>query len=207
MELLEKQLNSFFIDVDMVKIGGGIEEAYRRCMVAISSTNDKYLKLDGAAEFKSEHSGCWSIFLYYLSNSLTNFAKKEAEQIYYLNKILHSVDWYCEIELPDHFMVEHPLGSILGRAHYGDYLFIFQGVTIGGNNQAYPTIGTKVCFYSDAKVVGNSHIGDNVVFGANTYVKDEDIPSNSIVFGSSPNLIIKQDTEKIEKVMKSLWKD
>lgn len=35
------------------------------------------------------------------------------------------------------------------------------------------------------------HIGDNVTLGAGALVKDTDIPSNSIVFGQSPNLIIK----------------
>ncbi len=87
-----------------------------------------------------------------------------AEQVYYLNKILHSVDWYYEIELPKHFMVEHPLGSVLGRAQYGDYLYIYQGVTIGGNVKLktgeldYPTLGDNVLLYSNAKILGNSHI-------------------------------------------------
>lgn len=66
---------------------------------------------------------------------------------------MHSVDWYYEIELPDHFMVEHPVGSVLGRATYGDYMYIYQGVTIGGNislnegNVAYPVLGENVTFF------------------------------------------------------------
>lgn len=38
---------------------------------------------------------------------------------------------------------------------------------------------------------GNCRIGDNVIIGANSGVKDEDVPDNSIVFGYSPHLIIK----------------
>ena len=35
-------------------------------------------------------------------------------------------------------------------------------------------------------------IGANVMVGANTIIKDEVVPSNVIVFGESPNLIIKK---------------
>lgn len=137
---------------------------------------------------------------------------KNADKIYYLNKILHSIDWYCGIELPKHFMVEHPLGSVLGRANYGDYLFIYQGVTIGANigsndyREIYPVLGEKVIFYSNAKVLGNAHIGNNVIFSANTCVIDEDIPCNSIVYGATPNLIIKHDADKIEQHMRIIWR-
>ena len=46
--------------------------------------------------------------------------------------------------------------------------------------------------------MGNSHIGDNCIIGAGTLVKDEDVPENSIVFGKSPNLIIKKLNRKKE---------
>jgi serine O-acetyltransferase len=40
-------------------------------------------------------------------------------------------------------------------------------------------------------ILGKCNIGDNVTMGANACVKDENVPANSIVFGTSPNLIIK----------------
>lgn len=33
---------------------------------------------------------------------------------------MHSVDWLHSIELPIHFGAEHPVGSVLGKATYGD---------------------------------------------------------------------------------------
>lgn len=125
---------------------------------------------------------------------------------------MHSVDWFYEIELPVHFMVEHPLGSVLGRADYGDFLLIYQGVTIGGNisiqsgNPVYPALGNNIIFFSDAKVLGDVHIGNNVIFSANAYVINEDIPDDSMVFGMSPNLTIKHEPEKIKEYMKRVWK-
>ncbi len=135
-----------------------------------------------------------------------------AEKVYYLNKILHSVDWFCEIELPVHFMVEHPLGSVLGRANYGDFLLIYQGVSVGGNiskktgNIAYPTPGNNIIFFLDVKVLGDVHIGNNVIFSADAYVINDDIPDDSIVFGMSPNLIINHEPEKVKEYMKRIWK-
>ena len=46
-----------------------------------------------------------------------------ADKIYYLNKILHSVDIYHEVELPSTFFLEHPVGTVLGRAKYQDGLW------------------------------------------------------------------------------------
>lgn len=211
-EQLRRQLQNFFADIDLSVIEGKIDEAYERCIAAISVTNNKYLNPDGIPRFMLEHSGCWSIFLYYLSNSLRNIPGGGAETVYYLNKILHSVDWFYEIELPSHFMVEHPLGSVLGRADYGDFLFIYQGVTVGGNISSsngvpvYPTLGNNIILFSDAKVLGDANVGNNVIFGANSYVINEDIPDDSMVFGMSPNLVIKHEPEKIKEYMKRIWK-
>lgn len=210
---LKRQLNSFFIVNDFSSIKEKIAEAYERCLIALAASDNKYLCTDGKPQFQLQHSGCWAIFLYFLSNSLKKGDQNdEAGQIYYLNKILHSIDWYCEIELPEHFMVEHPLGSVLGRADYGDYLFLYQGVTIGGNVSLsedtilYPVLEDYVLLYSNAKVLGNSHIGNNVIIAADASVINEDIPNNSIVFGRSPNLIIKNDAEKIMKQMRRIWR-
>lgn len=161
---------------------------------------------DGKPNFSLYNSDCWSIFLYYLSNCLKDEQDGSAEKIFYLNKVLHSIDWYYEIELPPHFIVTHPLGSVLGRATYGDYLCIYQGVTVGVNAMMYPVIGNNIIFCSDAEVLGNAYIGNNVVFSANSYVIDEDIPDDSIVFGSSPNLIIRHDKNKINNIMKRMWR-
>lgn len=210
MEQLNRQLHNFFIDVDLAAIEGKVAEAYERCITALTASKNKYLNPDEIPHFYLEHSGCWSMFLYYLSNSLKNVCG--ADKIYYLNKILHGVEWFYEVELPEHFMVEHPIGSVLGRADYGDYLFFYQGVTVGGNislssgEVTYPTLGDKVVLFSNAKVLGSSHVGNNVILSANSFVKDENIPDFSIVFGNTPNLIIKQDEEKIKRYMRELWR-
>lgn len=69
---LKKQLQNFFVNIDLSVIEGKIDEAYERCIAAISASNNKYLNPNGTPRFLLNNSGCWSIFLYYLSNSLKN---------------------------------------------------------------------------------------------------------------------------------------
>ena len=113
--------------------------------------------------------------------------------------MMHANDWFYAIDLPEHFLCEHPLGSVLGRAEYGDYLFVYQGTTVGGNrsngNLYYPVLGDNVIMFANSTILGDSHIGNNVVVSAETYIINDNVPDNSIVFGKSPNLIIKTKTE------------
>lgn len=160
-------------------------------------SNNKYYFRDGEAYFSPFHSGQYCIFLYYLSRQIAHPGdglgdKKLADKLYYLNKALNSVDLFYEINLPAHFGVEHPLGSVMGRASYGDDFFFYQGCTVGGNHHIYPVIGNNVKMCANSTILGNSHIGNNVTLGAGALVKDQDVPENTNVFGQSPNLIIKQ---------------
>ncbi len=142
------------------------------------------------------------IFLYYLSYDI--YIKEKVtdlcDKIYYLNKIFNSVDLFYAIELPKTWGAEHPLGSIMGRAHYSNQFYFFQGCTVGGTgelgNESYPYIEENVCMYAHSSILGNCHIGKNVKIGAGALVKDQDVPDNSLVFGQSPNLIIKKNKHR-----------
>lgn len=87
----------------------------------------------------------------------------------------------------------------------GKYCSIHQGVTIGrtfaGKKAGVPTIGDYVIIFPGAKVVGNIHIGNNVVIGANATVLD-DVPDNCVVVGT-PARIISTDSEK--SIGKEWW--
>ena len=109
---------------------------------------------------------------------------------------MHSIDWFYAIELPIHFLCEHPLGS----ASYGDYLLIYQGTTVGGSIKDsklhYPVFDGNTIMLTNSSVLGKSHVGSNAILSAGTKVVNQDILSNSVVFGESPNLIIKTRDEK-----------
>lgn len=214
IELVNKQLGAFWI-----RGGKILEEAFpcvtqalKRLEISYTKIQGAYFRKDGEVVFHVEHTVQYAIFLYMLSNQLYKAGYSlEAGYVYYLNKIMHSVEWFYEVDLPDYFCAQHPLASILGRAVYGNYLFVYQGVTVGGNRKGdkiiYPQLGENVLLYSDSKILGDTRIGNNVVVSANSYLINEKIPDNSIVFGSSPNIVVKSRTrEEILEMTNHIWK-
>lgn len=201
-KLIVKQLsNSFLVsDEEIAMVGDAIPVSLERLEKSFSHISNKYYCLDNETFFNPLHSCQYAQFLYYLSNSLFlvygGANRALCDKIYCLNKMLSSCDMYYEVQLPDIFFFDHPLGSVIGRANYSNYFSFSQGVTVGNNNGIYPSFGERVFLLSNSKVIGNSHIGKNVIISANSYVKDTDIPDNSIVFGQSPNLIIKENREE-----------
>lgn len=213
-DILLYQLKHHWTDVEEMIIENALPDATKAVEENFRDLPNRRFFLDGEVQFSPYMSVQWMIFLYRLSHEIYKnggaSTPKEADQVYYLNKIMHANDWFYAIDLPTHFLCEHPLGSILGRAQYGDYLFVYQGTTVGGNRSKetlyYPVFGNNVVMFANSTVLGNSHIGNNVVISAETYIINNDVPDNSIVFGKSPNLIIKTKTEEeIKSYTQHIW--
>ena len=202
-QLLMQLKSHFFISDDEKSI---IEErfdyAIAACEENFSHSENKYYftELGGAkmCRFNPYHSVQFMTFLYYLSHIIYKNANagQLCDNIYYLNNIFHSVDLFYAIELPKQCGAEHPLGGGMGRAKYSNGFFFYQGCTVGGTfdkggNIHYPLIEENVKMYANSSILGKCHIGKNVLIGAGAMVKNQDVPDNSIVFGQSPNLIIK----------------
>ena len=167
-----------------------VNDGLDRLEFSFSKVKDKYFNENGIPVFNHLNSDHMVVLIYYIGNSgfRSNCDKNLLEKIYYLNKILHSVDIFYSVELPDVFCVAHPLGTILGHAKYGNYLHIYQNVTIGSTNEGiYPTIGEGVAFSSNTSAIGDCTIGNNVLFTANSFIINKNIPDNSLVTGHYPN--------------------
>lgn len=94
----------------------------------------------------------------------------------------------------------------MGRARYADYFSFSQGCTVGNNKGVYPIFEKHVTMFSNSKVLGNCHIGNHVIFSANSYILDKDVPPYSIVFGTNPNIIIKSITpQKFNELTGSIF--
>lgn len=195
-EVVIHQLETLFLltdkEKDMLR-GGVLEGAEKKTVEALRGFSNKYFK----GSINPFNGVMYCNFLYRLSHD--EYIKGNttvADKVYSLNKMLHGVDLFYGIDLPVHLSCEHPLGSVMGRAKYGEYFFFYQGCTVGGSwhrgELYYPVIGREVLMYSDSKILGNSHIGDHVILSANAYVINTDIPNDCIVFGQSPNLTIKK---------------
>lgn len=196
------QITNMFPDGNMVKnkdVLNYVIPCLERLEHSLSHINDKYVGHDGIVKFNHQHTDHYAMFLYLLAN--TAYTKNSdlsiANKLYALNKALHSVDVYYEVELPDIFFFQHPLGAVLGRAKYSEYLVVYQKCTVGGKDGIYPVIGEGVVLYGGASLIGRCIIGKNVWLSVNTCVVEEDIPDNCVVFGRSPNLVIKKTNRNV----------
>ncbi|MFZ1745802.1 MAG: serine O-acetyltransferase [Nitrospirales bacterium] len=98
------------------------------------------------------------------------------------------------------FFIDHGMGVVIGEtAVLGDFVTLFQGVTLGGTGKErgkrHPTLGNHVVVGAGAKVLGNITIGDFVKIGANSVVL-RSVPSNSTVIGI-PGRIIKTIGDRV----------
>ena len=98
------------------------------------------------------------------------------------------------------FFIDHGMGVVVGEtAEIGDYVTLFQGVTLGGTGKErgkrHPTLGNHVVVGAGAKILGGITIGDNVKIGANSVVL-KNVPPNSTVIGV-PARVIKSQGERV----------
>jgi len=98
------------------------------------------------------------------------------------------------------FFIDHGMGVVIGEtAEIGDYVTLFQGVTLGGTGKErgkrHPTLGNHVVVGAGAKILGGIKIGDNVKIGANSVLL-KSVPTNSTVIGV-PARVIKMEGERM----------
>lgn len=210
---LFKQLKSFYPLSRQEK--KNIKNVFRFAVddldVCYKQVKNKYYHKDEDSFFSCYHVGQWTMFLYIMSREL--YLKYQnvdqlCSKIYGLLKTVSSSDIFYQVSMPKIWFFDHPQGSVLGRADYADFFSFSQGCTVGNNKGKYPRFGEHVSMLSNSKILGDCLIGDHVIVSANCYIKDTNIPSYSIVFGSSPNLVIKPvSNEKFNELVGSMFKE
>lgn len=183
------------------------DTAYDRIDFCFSRIKTKYYSAGKNFTFNHLNTDHMCVFFYFLYNSgyREKLNDKILTQLFYLNKILHSIDIFYTVELPDVVLFVHPLGTVIGKAKFDNYLVIYQNVTIGATRQSkelfYPKFGKGIIFYSNSSVIGDCKVGNNVTFGANANIVNKDIKDNKIVLGSFPkNRIINNNNNNIKDI-------
>ncbi|MGZ9189676.1 MAG: serine O-acetyltransferase [Nitrospira sp.] len=117
-----------------------------------------------------------------------------------LARWLTGIEIHPSAKIGTGFFIDHGMGVVIGEtAEVGDYVTLFQGVTLGGTGKErgkrHPTLGNHVVVGAGAKILGGIRIGDNVKIGANSVVL-KNVPPNSTVIGV-PARIIKTQGERL----------
>ncbi len=206
-DLIINQLNYFFNDKRKIKkkeINQPLNEALDRTINCFSNINNPYYydKNKKKIIFNHLNSDHLATFLYFLSNSCFKNKKHISicDKIYYLNKILNSIDLYYEVKMPEIFLLVHPVGTVLGRAEYSNFLIVYQGVNVGSNKNFYPRFSKYVTLRPSTTVLGNSYLQQNSEMAAGSVIIDKKLKKNSIYFGNPKNFSIKTKTK-----INSIW--
>lgn len=196
------QLSRFFPDRDVSpdEIAEFLPRTLERLDFNFShSRSPRYF--DGtSARFDHLNTDQYCVFLYYLANTIHRAKgdRATASKLYALNKALNGIDLYFEVEMPDVFGVQHPVGVVVGRARLSNYLFLYQRCTIGGNLALeYPTLKEGVVLFGDTAVVGRTTLGSNTWVSVGTRIIDSEIQGGHVVVGGPRALTLKVASRQV----------
>ncbi|MDR1867558.1 MAG: serine acetyltransferase [Treponema sp.] len=124
------------------------------------------------------------------------------------------IDIHPGAEIGHHFFIDHGTGIVIGGTTViGNYVKIYQGVTLGGlstrggqalrGRKRHPTVADHVTIYSGASILGGAtHIGTDVVIGGNSFVTAS-VPDKTKV--SVKNLELRFKTDDTWEQSESFW--
>lgn len=141
----------------------------------------------GEVRFDLLNSDQYCQFLYFLANTvhLRSGSPQLCQQLFCLNKALHGFNCMYDTELPPVFWIIHAVGTVLGKAQYGNFLVVRQNCTVGAIRNDYPILGERMILSAGASVIGRCRIGRNVMLGPGCCVLNQDIPDDTLVTTSS----------------------
>ena len=187
--LAARQVNGLFpdaADVAAADLAEAVGTALGRLEHCFTRIDNKYFFDGTQAVFDHLHGDQYAMWLYLLANELFKHGGPAAacKKLFLLNKALHGCDVFYEVELPPIFLLVHPLGTVLGRGRYSDYLIAYQRVGIGSNHDVYPTLGRHVTLRPGSAVLGDATVGDNCTIAAESLLLDRDLAPNSVYIGN-----------------------
>jgi serine O-acetyltransferase len=189
---LRAQLEHLFPDGAAPQVEGVVREAAERARHCFAHIRHPAFGDEESVCFDHLHGDQYAMFVYYASNS-AYLAGDEvlAKKLFLLNKALAGFFCMYDTVLPPVMFLNHPLGTVIGRGTYGNYLLVTQNVTFGVDRGEAPVIGEGVIVYGGALIAGASRIGDRTAIAAKATILNQNVPAESVVAGTSPDLIVR----------------
>ena len=184
-----RQVNAMFPDGDDLEgsdLLPAVRLALQRLEHCFTRINNKYFFDGEQAIFDHLHGDQYAMWLYLLSNQLfcSRGSVSACKKLFLLNKALHGCDIYYEVEMPAIFLLVHPLGTVLGRARYADYLIVYQRAGVGSNHGIYPELGSHLTLRPGSAVLGNSKVGNFCSIATESLLLDHDLADDSVYIGN-----------------------
>jgi serine O-acetyltransferase len=147
------------------------------------------------------YSGLHAIWMHRIAHAL--YKRKWfllARIISQFNRFLTGIEIHPGAKIGKGLFIDHGMGVVIGETcEIGDYVTIYQGVTLGGTGKEkgkrHPTIEDHVLIASGAKVLGSMRIGRCSKIGAGSVVLRE-VPPHSTVVGV-PGRVVVQNGKRV----------
>lgn len=117
------------------------------------------------------------------------------------------IDIHPGATIGKYFFIDHGTGVVIGETtEIGDWVKIYQGVTLGGlstragqglrNHKRHPTIEDRVTIYSGASILGGeTRIGADSIIGGNAFIT-KSVPPHTRVSIRNPDLEFHRDEQE-----------
>lgn len=140
-----------------------------------------------------------AVFFYRISNKL--YRKK----FFFLSRLISQVTrFFTGIEIHPGatigkcLFIDHGMGVVIGETtEIGDYVTIYQGVTLGGtgkdSGKRHPTIGDRCVIGANSNVLGPIYIAAGSKIGAGSVVL-KDTETDSTTVGVAAKQVVKSNT-------------
>lgn len=160
---------------------------------------ESILEFDPATESLEEillsYPGFFATYAYRISHQLWTQKVRTLPRV--ISEYAHSrtgIDIHPGAEIGKHFFIDHGTGIVIGETtQIGDYVKLYQGVTLGAlnvskdkaNKKRHPNIEDHVIIYSGATILGGeTTIGRDSIIGGNVWIT-QNVPSSSLVYNKS----------------------
>lgn len=151
-------------------------ERTRRCVAGVRAWHSR--------DFDPLVSGQYASFLYCLSNEIgvRHGDTATATRLFLLNKGLHALELFYEVELPEVFFLSHTPGLVFAKASYGNRLVFHQGCTVGRKiTGERPVLEDRVVMFPNSMIIGDCRVRANSVLAPGVCLVDTDTPGDCYV--------------------------
>ena len=186
-----RQLTTFYpdgLDTDAPSVlAAHLDEALVRLGRCINE-----VRLWTPEQFDHLHSTQYTLFLYYLSNTIWKATGNctLCAKLFGLNKALNGIDLFYEIDMPEVMFIGHSVGIVFAKATYGNYLVVYQNSTVGKNHGAAPVLGEGVIMYPGTAIIGRCHVGDGTVLSQGTSLVNTDSPGHCTIYPGEASQVV-----------------
>jgi len=207
-EHLLREVNESDRQVKIDTFFDSIPTLYDNLLLDIKATYEGDPAAKSTDEVVRSYPGFYAIAAYRVAHQLqkqkiTNIPRAITE--YAHNRT--GIDIHPSAEIGDNFCIDHGTGVVIGESTIiGDYVKIYQGVTLGAlsvdkkdsDKKRHPTIEDHVVIYAEATILGGETvIGTGSVIGGNVWLTRSVKPNSKVYYqaamhedGKSPDIVV-----------------